>query len=132
MDTLTREPALRGDTYCSPSCGFGCSKAAFDQATAEAAALVKLLGEGWSADVWENWGWHYAAVKGCVQIHPSISGRAITGGWEVTGYTCYFNTEKQHIARAKEAADALGFATQDVRGSIDKMRADLAVISNDI
>lgn len=56
------EPVLQGTVYCSPACGRGCTRKQYDTAVADAAALVKQLGTGWTPRVWENLGWHYEAV----------------------------------------------------------------------
>jgi hypothetical protein len=63
-------PVLKGKTYCSPACGHGCTKSAYDQAVRDANALVKKLrGEGWKPEVWENSGWHFKAMSGPVQVY---------------------------------------------------------------
>lgn len=58
-----------GDLFCSPACGHKCTRAAFDKATAGAAALVASLGEGWMPKVWENGGWYFHATKGTATVN---------------------------------------------------------------
>lgn len=78
--SLSWTPVRKGETYCSPACGFSCTFADFELAKSRGAALVKRLGAGWKADVWENGGWHYAVYKGrkvishhrgLVEIYPN-------------------------------------------------------------
>lgn len=57
-------PILKGDVYCSPACGCGCKKAAYDKVVASANALVATLGYGWEPNVWENCMWYYQVTKG--------------------------------------------------------------------
>lgn len=114
------------EVYCSPSCGFKCTKRAYDRAVKEAAELAARMGDGWEARVWENWGWNYKAVKGLASVSPTMTkGSSIRGDWIVGGYSCYFNTRsKQFIAKADAPEDALGFAIQDARTAIERMRQD--------
>lgn len=66
------KPILHGEKYCSPLCGGGCTKAAYDQAVLDADALVaRLKGTGWKPVIHENLGWHYRAVSGPVQVYPT-------------------------------------------------------------
>lgn len=70
------KPILRGNIYCAPACGGGCTKAAYDSAVKSAEDLVqRLKGSGWTVQVHENLGWHYTAVSGPVQVYPSGDGR---------------------------------------------------------
>lgn len=48
---------------CAKWCGRGCTEEEYRRAVAGAARLVKRLGPGWRARVWENLGWHYCAVS---------------------------------------------------------------------
>jgi hypothetical protein len=61
MTALSWNARHLGDRYCSPACGRGCTWAEYQAARKAAAALVRQLGRGWRAKVWENLGWHYSA-----------------------------------------------------------------------
>lgn len=65
-------PVAQGDAYCSPACGSSCTRAAYERANAEAAALAQRLGPRFVPRVWENMGWHWAAWTRCKRIcvHP--------------------------------------------------------------
>lgn len=65
-------PVRKGNTYCSPGCGAGCTIQQFNRATKAAAKLAARMGKGWKPDVWENLGWFYRVVSadGRVEIHP--------------------------------------------------------------
>ena len=67
---LSREPVLKGLTYCSPACGCGCTKAQYDEAVKRGVALQERMGEGWELRVWENFGWHSAVHRGVAQLYP--------------------------------------------------------------
>lgn len=60
-------PVRSGPYYCSPRCGGGkwCTAAMHDQAVKDCAVLVKRLGKDWRGEVWENMGWHSAAISKC-------------------------------------------------------------------
>lgn len=120
---------MSNEIMCADWCGFGCTKAAHDQAEAEAAALATLMGAGWEPRVWENAGWHYEVKKGLASITPDTDGKAIAGGWKVLGYRAYLDTAPQARARATDPLDALGFAQQDARGAQQRIAAALDFIA---
>ena len=125
-------PVLRGNIYCSPGCGFNCTKAAFDRATAEAQALADTMGPGWGPCVWENCGWCYDVHKGSARVHPQRKGSAIRGVWEVLGYTVFLNFPgKQIITKAESAIEAHGLAMQDARTFVAHIQAGLDHITNE-
>ncbi len=66
-------PILRGLIYCSPGCGYDCTKAEHDLAHLNARTLCRHMGAGWTPNVWENLGWHYSVISPCgrIKIHPS-------------------------------------------------------------
>ena len=70
---LNWEPELRGEIYCSPACGGGCTKERHDEATEAAAGLALRLGRRWTPRVWENLGWHYCVISPCgrIKVHAS-------------------------------------------------------------
>lgn len=96
MDTARQTPVSQPNgVYCSPRCGFKCTRAAFNQAHEEAAALCKELGEGWEPRIWENWGWNYEAVSIHMRVTPDLKYpcSGIVGGWRIKGWTCWVNTQ---------------------------------------
>lgn len=118
MEPLDRHIPINGPngTYCSPACGFKCTRHAYERAMREADALAIRLGPGWEPRVWENWGWHYEAIKGAARVHPTSLSNPIVGDWVINGYTCFFNTARQVVTHAETPEDALGFAIQEARG----------------
>lgn len=70
---LSWKAVRRGEVYCAPACGGGCTRGAFELATKRAAALVQRMGKGWKPDVWENLGWHYAVISPCGRIKLHVS-----------------------------------------------------------
>lgn len=66
----------KGLVYCSPRCGRGCTYAEYLAARERGLALAKKLGVGWTADVWENMGWHFKAVhaKAGVDVYDHSHG----------------------------------------------------------
>lgn len=61
-DLYSKKPVRRGIYYCSPWCGSRCKLVDFDAAGIKARALADRLGQMWKPYVWENMGWHYAAI----------------------------------------------------------------------
>jgi hypothetical protein len=120
-DGWTPKLSADGVHYCSPRCGSGkfCRKEWYDAAVANGDRLARDLGDGWEPRVWENLGWHYRAEKGCAAVHPNEDRQQpfVAGqGYPARSYSAFLNLPgKQFIASAGNAADALGFATQDAR-----------------
>lgn len=78
-ELYAKGPVLSGKTYCSPWCGGGCTKAAYDSCRRKAKALARRMGKGWTTHVHENLGWFYCVYKGTpqgvfgqgfIEIHP--------------------------------------------------------------
>lgn len=106
-------PILREDgTYCSPACGFGCTKAQHDEVHRLARELAERLGPGWKPDVWENGRWLYGAKHQSVkcEIHPG----ARYPDWEhkegESLYRVYLNTNPQFIAEHTDPVEAVRMA----------------------
>lgn len=102
------EPRLRGNTYCGPKCGAGCTKQQFDDAKAEAEELATVLGKQWEPVVWENLGWHAEAKLGTANVRKSGRGRHATYRFD----TC---TSPQFIGHGKTPEEA-------VKDGLAKMR----------
>lgn len=69
--SLSRTAVRRGDTYCSPWCGCGCSWEKHQEAVQKGDRLARELGPDWHPRIWENMGWHYEAVhrSGLIGVH---------------------------------------------------------------
>lgn len=100
MKKLSWKPKRRGNIYCAPACGRGCTYAEFVLAQTQGKRLAKRLGRGWEARIWENLGWHYEAVKNHVlRVHrcPGCYHAYFAGGVEEG------KTPEEAIKRAMEA-----------------------------
>jgi len=53
---------------CAAWCGRGCTEAEYRAAVDRAAAIALELGPGWVPEIWENMGWHAAAVSACRRV----------------------------------------------------------------
>lgn len=126
-------PVQRGEIYCSPRCGHGCTRAAYDRAVTEADELAKRMGDGWLPVIWENGGWHYKVIKGVATIRVHVDHRP--GGPEATSYSAWIepayveNHAVQFIESAETPEDALGFATQAARGLVRRIEDGLAAVT---
>lgn len=110
-------PVHRGNVYCSPRCGGGCTWAAHQKAVRDADALAHRIGDGWEPDVWENMGWHWRIKKGFATIYgpgPTkqysawLQIREPESDKQLQGQVCI-------IEYADTPEDALGIATQKMR-----------------
>jgi hypothetical protein len=95
---LSWKPKKKGDIYCAPACGRGCTLKEHERAQKRGKKLVKRLGPGWELQVWENLGWHYCAVSECgrIKVHPyrrrsdgfhAFLGHGVGGRWTGDGAT---------------------------------------------
>lgn len=71
MSELSWDPILRGNIYCAPACGRGCTLAEFELADLRGRELAERLGNGWTYVVRENLGWSYKAISACERIKVS-------------------------------------------------------------
>lgn len=119
-------PVLRGDTYCSPACGAGCTKAAHDAAQRKAKALARRMGPGFKPRVWENLGWHYSAERGraadnhraLAHVDPSPSGI----------YTAFLNTTPQFVFSDRNPLVAYQKCLDGAEAHTKAMRAQLRTL----
>jgi len=118
----------RAKLCCSPRCGFGCTQKAKDRADQEGVALAARLGPGWEPEVWENWGWNYAASKGVAVVRPKVDGNRVSGDWVVVGYSADVNSACRKSASAETPEDALGFVVQDLRSAQHEIGRDLSAL----
>lgn len=100
------KPVRNGDVYCSPACGYGCTWAAFTEATRASAKLAKQLGPAWEPRVWDNLGWWWEVrVAG---LNVSLDG---AGEW-----MALFGAHSAHAKTAKGAIrSVLRRATADLK-----------------
>lgn len=83
-----------------------------------AQALAKRLGEGWSANIFENMGWHFQVAKGVCAISKSKHGRK-------TVYTVYFNSARQFVVTAGTPEQALSTMRSYANAHMKKIIHDL-------
>lgn len=92
-----------------------------------AAALAHCLGEGWQPVVWDNLGWHFKAVKGCVTVYPEDwRGATRASAWIEPPNTLVGPSALQIVAYGPTPEDALGNAVQDARTLIARIEGSLA------
>lgn len=110
-------PILNGETYCSPACGCGCTKAAYDTAVSDSLKLATELGVGWQPDVWENCNWYYRAFRligaDRVEVYPNRADST---------FSCYFNGIKQFIGRGDTPNEAFMNAVVDAQAFVDTLQ----------
>lgn len=138
-DRYTPQLRRKGKVYCSPWCGIGCTRAAFERATREANELCALLGDGWRPRVWENLGWFYAAERGpdvgsaqraFCEVHPSTRGSTITADWTVAGYTIFLNVQpKVVLSDVVDPVDGVHVAIHQARTHVQRTNALLEELS---
>ena len=130
---LSWKPVLRaGGIYCSTACGGGCTKAAYDSAVKQAAALAKKMGKGWKPFVHENLGWHYRVAKGRPAHGHHCGFLEITPPHISNGeYTAWVQTSPQFIFRNKDPKKALHEAVkafdEHLRG-LNELRATIGTL----
>lgn len=108
--SLSWQAVRKGEIYCAPACGRGCTLDEYDAATRGACELVVQLndtiGGKWKPHVWENLGWHYSAISedGYCKVHAN------TRGAKVTSYTAFLgpgDTGGKWSARGHTPEDAV-------------------------
>lgn len=113
-----------GVIYCAPACGGGCTWAAYQEATKNAAALAKKCSSGYTPYVHENLGWHFAAISPCRQIYVGDY------GGKGDRYTALFGERDSHggrwVGRGRTANAAIARAIQAARAEMDGIGAMLS------
>lgn len=113
-------PVLKGDKYCSPGCGTGCTLAEFNRAKKGAEILQKRMGDGWKIRIWENCGWFYQVSKGDVVVHaPRDKGGEYWIDLKVNGV---YQIELSHKSPVKGYKLALDRARDVANGLIAELR----------
>jgi hypothetical protein len=109
-------PRLIGDTYCSPACGMGCKKSAYDEAQRKALDLHnKMTGKAWSIRVWENLGWHYELVRESKSSAFRCSIMEVDNRDGTMRYIVYFNSNPQVITKGDDPNVALDEAVRQAK-----------------
>lgn len=131
---LSTAPVARGDRYCSPACGRGCTKAEYDAAVAGGAALARQLGVGWRPQVWEHLGWHHRAISpdGRLKVHPSavadtyvayLGSKGQSGGrWSEHGKTPQGAVDEVRRVALIEVTEAAALLDMTLVGGDDRCR----------
>lgn len=73
----------KGDTYCAPACGHGCTFERYQAALDRATKAAKSLGPKWKPEVHENMGWH-SQVR-CGEVYMTVPGGWGSGGTYMVG-----------------------------------------------
>lgn len=69
---VTTETKRKGERFCCPGCGRGCTWDEYLRAVKAAKKLIDRLGPGWVARVWDNLGWHYSAELAEARLSVSV------------------------------------------------------------
>lgn len=102
---LSWKAEKKGLVYCAPACGSGCLRSEFEDATAKAKKLAKLLGKHFTPRVWENMGWYWEVRAGNITVGEERYG---TKGY----YANYDN--KKWVNNAPTAKKALKLLEQEL------------------
>lgn len=113
---LSWEPVRKGETFCSPGCGHGCTYAEYLKASQKAELLAKRLGKGWVCSVSENLGWHFKATKNGCDVHQ-------TGGRSFWASLVF--ADKQFCSVATTPGRAVDFAWNEARIFSIRLNRDL-------
>lgn len=120
-------PVLRKDgIYCSPGCGFKCTKAAHDEAQRNAALLAFALGPGWKPRVWENLGWHFKASLDSTEVECHVTPPTKN----CDQYTCYLNTNPQFVVKADTPNEVVTEALNMLDAHINNLSRAARVVRN--
>lgn len=116
---LSWKPVRRGDIYCSPACGRGCTYREYLSAVAAAKKLAKEL-PGFKPHVCENLGWHYSVVArgGRVSVYNNFGSYSVLANLR---YPHAGNTEWGNVT-ARSAQKAVQKLSANLRREIRKMQ----------
>lgn len=93
----------RGQRFCAPACGRGCTIHEYNAAKRNADAMVKALGQGWRAVLSENLGWFARAehpASGC-----SVSWHDQRHFWATTQCAGPLGQVHSHASTARAAVN---------------------------
>jgi hypothetical protein len=88
---LSWKPVRRGNRFCAPACGRGCTVQEHRDAERQALKLAARLasvqtdvkGRRWKIRLFENLGWHWRITKGAVTVYKS--GRTYSACFNISG-----------------------------------------------
>ena len=125
MKDRSWKPVRRGALYCAPACGRGCTWREYNTARKKAAALAKRLGPRWTSRVWENLGWHYAAVSPCGRGQVHGHGDGYWAGFHFGAHQIH--ATREHPVAAVRAVLRAGHALANelIRG-VSEVSAELS------
>jgi hypothetical protein len=114
---LSWKPVRKGQVYCAPACGGGCTWAAHQQAWERARELCDRLGPGWKPHVWENLDWHYQAVFGkpVCEGHAGLIEVTVSHHGARSTYTVCLQTGPQIIVEAGDPVKAVELLVREMR-----------------
>ena len=120
---LSWRPVRKGDVFCAPACGRGCTHAEYVHALTSAAAVVRRLGPGWRPVVSENLGWHYSVelVSG-IKVHCN-AGPSYWADITIDG-------RQYHSYHMVDAADAVQVVVDQMRHHANGLALTVARIGN--
>lgn len=120
----SNEPVRNGDTYCSPSCGQGCTIHQYNEAACVAQELVDALGPakhkyaaGWEKRALESQGWYGTAV---LKLDGEVWATAYKNALD---YMVYIHCHPQIGGRGQTPALALRAALRALEANIKNLTA---------
>lgn len=118
----------KGPIYCAPRCGMNCTWKAYQETKAFGKQMATSLGQGWTARVWENLGWHVVAISPCKRVRVGPD-RDNNRDGKLRGYHAYIcNADDQGIrysGHAKTARRAIDQAKAKAKEDLRKIGAIL-------
>jgi len=124
-------PVRKGEKYCSPACGFGCTWASYQRAVEESEALARRLGKGWVSHLWENgtWYWSVKDSTGLLDLHQHGKRLFRVYAWRLIGTSANFVVEGTTPEKAVAAALLrVGEESEYMRVLLDQLEASCADI----
>ncbi len=111
--SLSWTPVLKGEIYCSPACGRGCTRKEWEDTKITASQLARRMGAGWKPRVHENLGWHYEVRSPKGNIRVMFSSGSYLAWIE--------NVDMQCSERARSPRAAVDKALERVRKDAQKI-----------
>ena len=130
---LSWKARRKGNIYCAPACGRGCTRAEYRAAVNGAKKLCKRLGRGWRPRVNENLGWFFDAVhkSGLVTIHPHVMVNRRTGKKYIYSYWADFRfAGRQWHHTSKTPEHAFHTVIRQVKRYVEQVLIDIELVKN--